>query len=255
MNQAADMTQAAEACFKESLEAIGSDLQGLALLHHTELTDETIDRLGSAGFPDGLGLRLINEKSVRALELMRASLAELSAPMSQAQSDELAADYAAIYLTYAYQASPCESVWLDQENLGMQAPMFQVREFYRLFDLEAENWRMRSDDHLCLELHFLAALMRDEHPQALPEAARFLDEHLLRWLPLFARRVSARCATPFYAGAALLTEAYCDELRDLLAVLLGEQRPSPEEVEARMTPRPTATAAPMAYVPGIAPSW
>lgn len=249
------MNPVKEARFKNSLAAIGSDLESLALLHHTELSDATLSWLGSAGFPDGLSLRLINEQSVRALDLMRASLAELSAPMTRSQSDELAADYAAIYLTYAYQASPCESVWLDQENLGMQAPMFQVREFYRLFDLAAENWRMRSDDHLCLELHFLSALMRDEHPLALPEAARFLDEHLLRWLPLFARRVSARCATPFYAGAALLTEAYCGELRDLLAALLDEPRPSPEEVEARMKPRLTPAAVPMTYIPGVAPSW
>jgi hypothetical protein len=114
---------------------------------------------------------------------------------------------------------------------------------------------MRSDDHICLELQFLAALLRDAHPEALPEAARFLDEHLLRWLPLFAKRVSARCATPFYAGAARLTEAYCEELRDILAALLGKPRPSPEEVEARMKPRASAVTHPLAYIPGVAPSW
>lgn len=250
------MKPVSEASLKDCLDSLSGDLESLALLHDMELSDDSLARLKSVAFPDGLGLRLIAEPSLRAMELMRASLAELSVPMVESVRDDLAVDYAAIYLTYAYQASPCESVWLDQENLGMQAPMFQVREFYRLFDLAAENWRMRSDDHLCLELHFLAALLRDAHPMALPEAARFLDEHLLRWLPLFARRVSARCATPFYAGAALLTEAYCDELRDLLATLLDEPRPSPEAVEARMKPRQAPVAAmPMTYVPGAAPSW
>jgi putative dimethyl sulfoxide reductase chaperone len=235
--------------------AVALDLDILALLHNAELDDKVIERMAEAGFPGEMGLTLESTAAREALELTRRAFSALERPLSPAASDELAADYAAIYLTYAYQASPCESVWLDQENLGMQAPMFQVRDFYRLFDRAAENWRMRSDDHICLELQFLAALLRDAHPQALPEAARFLDEHLLRWLPLFARRVAARCATPLYAGVARLTEAYCEELRDLLAELLGEPRPSPEEVEARMKPRPVAGVQPLSYMPGVAPSW
>jgi TorA maturation chaperone TorD len=235
--------------------AVALDLDILALLHNAELDDGVIERLAEAGFPAELGLTLENTAAREALDLTRRAFAALERPLTQAARDELAADYAAIYLTYAYQASPCESVWLDQENLGMQAPMFQVRDFYRLFDRAAENWRMRPDDHLCLELQFLAALLRDAHPQALPESARFLDEHLLRWLPLFARRVAARCATPLYAGAAILTEAYCEELRDLLADLLGEPRPTPDEVEARMKPRPSADVQPLSYMPGVAPSW
>lgn len=235
--------------------AVAQDLSTLATLHNAELDDATLGRLKLAGFPEGLGLRLRGVEGGEALAFMDRAMSELSAPMSGGDLDDLAADYAAIYLTYALHASPCESVWLDQENLGMQAPMFQVREFYRHFDLTATNWRMRPDDHLVIELHFLACLMGDDHPQALPEAARFLDEHLLRWLPRFAERVLARCATPFYAAAARLTAAYCDELRDVLAGLLAEPRPSAEAVEARMQPRPTPAATPMTYVPGIAPSW
>ena len=234
--------------------AVALDLDILALLHNAELDDATIARLAEAGFPGELGLQLESPAAGAALDLTRRAFAALEQPLGQSARDELAADYAAIYLTYGYQASPCESVWLDQENLGMQAPMFQVRAFYRLFDRAAENWRMRPDDHLCLELQFLAALLRDTHPEALPEAARFLDEHLLRWLPLFARRVTSRCATPLYAGAASLTEAYCEELRDLLAGVLGQPRPSSEEVESRMKPR-TSHLPTLAYLPGSAPGW
>lgn len=235
--------------------AAALDLGTLARMHNAELDDATLAQLRLAGFPEGLGLRLQGAAGLEAMAFMVRALDELTPPLSCGALDELAADYAAIYLTYALHASPCESVWLDQENLGMQAPMFQVRAFYRHFDLAAANWRMRPDDHLVIELHFLACLMGDEHPQALPEAARFLDEHLLRWLPRFAERVSARCATPFYAGAARLTAAYCDELRDILAGLLGEPRPTAEAVEARMRPRPSSQTVPLTYVPGAAPSW
>lgn len=236
--------------------AAANDLSTLAALHHAELDDDLLARLRADGFPETLGLRLLNLESGAAIRVMRQALDGLPETLTEALRDELAVDYAAIYLTYAYHASPCESVWLDQENLGMQAPMFQVREFYRLFNLAAADWRARSDDHLVLELAFLAALLRSDHEQALHEAARFLDTHLLRWLPLFARRVEKRCATLYYAAAARLSAAYCDELRDVLVQLLGAPRPSAEEVEAAMRPRPAPVqAAPLRYQPGAAASW
>jgi len=235
--------------------AVALDLITHAVLHNAELDDVTLSTLKLCAFPHGLGMRLKSQAGKEALAMMDDAIQRLTSPMTQDTLDELAADYAAIYLTYAYRASPCESVWLDQEGLGMQAPMFQVREFYRRYDLAATNWRMRPDDHLVIELHFLACLMQDDHPQALPEAARFMDEHLLRWLPQFARRVAACCATPFYAAAALLTAAYCEELRDVLADLLSAPRPRPEEVEARMQPRQNVRVEPLQYLPGLAPSW
>ena len=84
-----------------------------------------------------------------------------------------------------------------------------------------------------------------------------MDEHLLRWIDRFADQVAARCATPYFAGVAALTAAYVDELRDLLAEILEEPRPSAEEIEARMQPEKPATAcgAPAPYVPGAGPGW
>lgn len=187
-------------CLEDFQAAAAQDLSTLAVLHHAELDDELLARLRQVDFPQSMGLRLTTEDGREAIDLLTKAIQSLSSPLSSIERDELAADYAAIYLTYAYRASPCESVWLDQENLGMQAPMFQVREIYRRYQLAAPNWRLRPDDHLVLELHFLAHMMQEDHPEALAEAARFLDEHLLRWLPQFARRVSHRCATAFYAG-------------------------------------------------------
>ena len=53
---------------------------------------------------------------------MRAAVAELDD--DAATLDELAADFAAIYLNNAYGASPYESVWLHDEHLACQQPMF-----------------------------------------------------------------------------------------------------------------------------------
>lgn len=233
------------------------DLLALALLHDRELDRELIHALWRDCYEDFLGLRLRGQRASRALGLLREGLTEIPTELCQATLDRLAADYADIYLTYGLRASPCESVWLDEDNLAMQEPMFRVRAWYRRHGLGVEDWRKRSEDHLVNELHFLAHLLEGAAESGtLDEAARFMDEHLLRWIDRFAERVAGRCETRFYAGLALLTAAYLDELRDLLAELLGTPRPTAEEVEAR-TPSvarlPVEVEGP--YLPGVAPGW
>jgi TorA maturation chaperone TorD len=234
-------------------EAAAEDLLLLALLHDRELTREQIVSLREHCSDDLLGLSLCGEEAGRALTLFRQGLTDLRPDLTDATLDALAADYADIYLTYGLRASPCESVWLDEDNLALQAPMFRVRAWYRRFGLAVEDWRKRSDDHLVYELRFLAHLLRGEpEPAALADVARFLDEHPLRWVGPFAGRVSTGCATRFYAGLALLTAAYLDELRDLLAALLGQPRPAVAAPVAASSAH-AETEAP--FVPGAAPGW
>ena len=236
--------------------AVAHDLMALAVLHNQELNDDLIGRLRSTCFPDGLRLQLCSDQGKAAASLTRHAIDGLPESMDQAVLDELAADYADIYLTHALGASPYESVWIDDDGLVMQEPMFQVREYYRRHSLRVQDWRKRSDDHLVHQLHFLShGFTEGSHDANLEELARFMDEHLLRWLPDFATRVAARCATSLYAGLALLTMAYVEELRDLLSEILGLPRPRPGEIEARMRPKPSVVVTPPKYVPGTAPSW
>lgn len=239
-------------------QAIATDLSELAVLHDGELDSDLIARLQAVAFPEGLGLRLRSERSQEAIALMAAGLRVLPFEPDQGVLDELAADYAAIYLTYSLRASPYESVWTNPEGLTMQESTFQVRDWYRHYGLAVEDWRQRADDHLVHQLQFLAQLLRFAEGQGanLIAAARFLDEHLLRWIDGFASRVAMRCATPFYAGLATLTAAYLDELRALLVALTDEPRPTPAEIEVRMRPKgPVSGDVAAPYVPGTGPSW
>lgn len=230
---------------------VALDLMSMAMLHDRELTDQTRAALRADRFPGCLTLRLTSEPAIAALELLGTAVPSLGE--KEQQPDDLAADFAAIYLNHGYAASPCESVWIDEEGLAMQQPMFRVREFYSRHGMKAQDWRMRTDDHLVHQLQFLATLLERAE---LAEAARFLDEHTLRWVPDFARRISTRADTPFYAGLALLTSAYLEELREVLVQLLDQPRPSAEEIDHRMKPqRETALPMPGRYVPGSAPSW
>ncbi len=233
------------------------DLSLFAVLHDAEMSATVIDSLRSSGFPTNLGLQLASGVGRDTLTLLDKALAGLPDVLDQVALDWLAVDYADIYLTHGLRASPCESVWLDDEQLERQGPMFQVRAWYRRHGLGTADWRKRPDDHLVLQLQFLAHLFgQNKCADPLSEAAQFMDEHLLRWLPDFAQRVAKRCATPFYAALALLTMAYCEELRELLAQILAQPRPTPEQVQTRMRPKRNAVVQlPSKYMPGMGPSW
>ena len=236
--------------------AVTDDLQELAELHDREPDQALLAALLEVDFPNGLGMRLRSKRGLQAQTIMAEALAQLPAPVDEATLDLLAVDFAEIYLTHGLRASPYESVWLDDDHLARQEPMFQVRAYYRRHGLAAADWSERADDHIVLQLLFLRRLLQQPSPETIREAASFMDEHLLRWIDRFAERVTGRCATPYFAGVATLTAAYVDALRDLLAEILDEPRPSVEEMEARMQPeKPAPCGAPAPYVPGSGPGW
>lgn len=252
----------------EAALALADDAATLALLHDRELSAPLLAELEAVGFPDNLGLLPAGDASRNVFELMRIAVSSWPAAPDSRYLDNLAADFAAIYLTGAYGVSPSQSFWLSDDHLLCQDAMFDLRALYAASGLKAPDWRKRPDDHLVFQLQFLArrlvATMTEDDWRQL---AGFLDRHLLRWLPDFAARVAQRCDTLFYGALATLTNSWCQQLRDLLAEQLGEARPSAEETEAMRRPQRDAevmevaevtkvTAAPLHFVPGGAgPSW
>lgn len=238
---------------------LADDAATLALLQDRELSVPILAELKSLNFPDNLGLLPVDAASQASYRMMRIAVSALPAQPAARILDELAADFAAIYLTGAFGASPCESFWLSDDHLVCQEAMFDMRALYAASGLAVPDWRMRPDDHLVFQLQFLASRLgtveTDGDWRAL---AAFLDYHLLRWLPDFADRVASRCDTPFYAALVILTDAWCQQLRSLIEHYLGEARPTPEEIEeiARLRRNADAPEAPLHFVPGGAgPSW
>lgn len=233
----------------EFAQAVADDLHRFVCLHDQELTPALMAELRESARSGPLALQLAvtlqGDEACQALAFFQEALLGLPQPDDSRSLDLLAVDYAAIYLNHTLRAYPAESVWLDDENLVRQEPMLQVQKWYQRYYLENQDPQKRTEDHLVHELQFIAYLLQQAALPGAPmtrlltDAATFMDEHPLRWLKLFATRVAQRCATQFYAGLALTTFAYLDEVRDLLASLLDQPRPSPEMVEERLNPKPT----------------
>jgi TorA maturation chaperone TorD len=239
---------------------LAEDVSTLAILQDRELSPAVLAGLQELTFPDNLGLLPHDDISHRAFTMMREVVASFPATPGVAFMDDLAADFAAIYLTGAFGASPYESYWLSDDHLICQDAMFDMRTLYAEAGLKVPDWRMRPDDHLVFQLQYLARQLnnkagKDDDWRSL---ATFLDYHLLRWLPDFASRVVSRCDTPFYAALALLTDMWCQQLRDLIVQHLGEARLSSEEIEERLNSQRIVAVkeVPIHFVPGGArPSW
>lgn len=240
-------------------EALAEDALTLACLHDVEASTPTVRSLKAVGFPDNLALVPAGRAAQQGHEMMRAALAALPDTLETGLLDGLAADYAAIYLTGAHGASPCESYWLSDDHLVCQDAMFELRKLYAASGLKAPDWRKRPDDHLVFQLQYLARrLQAASAADDWRAIGYFLDHHLLRWLPDFAQRVAGRGDTLFYVALASLTCAWCDGLRELIAGELTEPRPTAEAIENSLSGRRVAEVVeqPLRFVPGAAgPSW
>jgi putative dimethyl sulfoxide reductase chaperone len=242
---------------EELRRALADDLDGLIRLHDRELDGEALAALQATAFPAGLALLPVGEAAELAYRGMAAALAELPPGAAGAPVDALAADFAAIYLTGAAGASPYESVWVTEEHLACQQPMFELREIYAAAGLQVDDWRKRYDDHLVLQLQYLVRQLRAGASWA--SLAGFLDEHLGYWFPDFARRVSERASTPFYGALAELSYVWLERFRDLLADMADLPRPARETITARIRAKlgyEASQLAPVKFMPGVGgPSW
>ena len=241
------------AATREVCDALAADLRLLCRLHDREIDAALLGELCRVPVRDWFAIALAGPEAETGIDVMARALAGLSSDPGAAELDELAADYADIYLTFGARAAPNESYWLTEDHIERQEPMFSVREWYAHYGLGANDWRKRADDHLVHEIEFVARLLELAEPHAQVDAARFLDLHLLAWLPAFCGGVAARAATPFYAGLALVTLAHLQATRDLLETITGETRAAPPALPGEGHEPSEGPGA--GYHPGAGPGW
>jgi TorA maturation chaperone TorD len=142
--------------------------------------------------------------------------------LSMEEFDDLRVDFTHLFLgPDKAPAAPWESVYFCDERLVFQQQTLQVREWYARFGLEPIHLHQEPDDHIGLELEFLAHLAK-LGLQALEanDSARFDEllkaqrEFFMEWSQL----VEENAKTDFCRAIALLTRGSLTELASMLAV-------------------------------------
>jgi TorA maturation chaperone TorD len=205
---------------KQVLAAAAEDLLLLARLHDSEPGHGNAAKPVGHACADWFSLQVKGDGMEQGLKLLDEGLSDLSAT----RVDELWVDYADLYLTFGKRIAPNESYWLTDDHIERQDPMFEVRDWYAHYALQAPDWRKRADDHLVHELQFVASLLKLGRR---PRRARCWPLHGSAPAALvegLSGRRGARANTAFYAGLALATGAILQSVRALLEGISGEPR-------------------------------
>ena len=126
-------------------------------------------------------------------------------------------------------APPWESVFVREGRLVFTEDTLEVRSWYRRCGLEPVNLYREPDDHLGLEMAFLAHLA-NQAAAALAESdlagyERWLDRqrefcaaHPARWALVFCAQMEEYARTDFFRGLARMSQGALVELFAMLGV-------------------------------------
>lgn len=168
---------------------------------------------------------------VAALELLQT----WSRGVSEQTSEEVRVDYTRLFIGPGKVLTPpWESVYFSEERLTFQQETLQVREWYRRFGLQVERLYQEPDDHIGLELEFVAHLAKlgllalEQNDQARFDELRdaqkkFITEHPGRWAFGWCAQVEAQAHTDFYRGMAMLTRGALSEAARLVGAQVSTE--------------------------------
>jgi putative dimethyl sulfoxide reductase chaperone len=136
------------------------------------------------------------------MEIHTASVDEL---------EELLWDYTRLFIgPYKLPCPPWESVYTSPKRLMMQDAADQVLKLYREVGLSI-NTSDIMPDHIGAELNFLALLLHSansetgDREQLAIITDDFISNHILKWVPEFARDMGNAAETRFYRTLANVT--------------------------------------------------
>ncbi|SMB98475.1 chaperone TorD involved in molybdoenzyme TorA maturation [Thermanaeromonas toyohensis ToBE] len=183
------------------------------------LEEDTLAHLaqGEANEESRKGCRMMEEE----LKAQRENLKAYEAKLRQ--------DYIHLFIgPGTVKAPPWESVYRSPDRLLFGEETLAVRKFYQSFGVTIKNLYREPDDHLSLELEFMAwlcaqaleGLSRGEWKRYLEGQQKFLREHLLMWVPAFTKDMENNAETAFFQGLANFTRGFLlQDLEEVQAVL------------------------------------
>jgi TorA maturation chaperone TorD len=122
-----------------------------------------------------------------------------------------------------------ESIYRTKEKLLFGEPDLTVRRYYQRFGLYVDD--REPADHFSLELSFMARLcamsiIESKRVFAVLETQKnFLEEHLLKWVPVLVNEVLSNAKTTFWSGLTVLVYRWLEnDLAEVKKVIRIRQK-------------------------------
>lgn len=189
----------------------------LATVFRQEVTSEAFQKLKDPqflGVMSGLGIELKKD----FLERPEEELLE-----------DLAVEYARLFLGPGKHISPHESVHLPggegQSGQLWGESTVEVKKFIESSGLHYKSEYTGLPDHISVELEFMEQVtLREEQAwkeedkdgalHCLKMEKKFMEEHLILWIPIFCEKVMEEAELPFYRDMAALTKHFIEFEKD-----------------------------------------
>lgn len=193
----------------DQLDAFAAAFSTLGRLQITPATPETIAQV--VDLLDEWPEPATGKYTAAGIEAWRTSVAR-----GESASD-IHRDHDLLYgISAGAKVAPFESVHRSEEGLVFDEETLEVREQYRRLGLQAPRLNREPDDHIGLELDFLAqacvsALTALEQDAALAAeryvriATEFTRDHLLVWAPDMLRKAEEAATTDWMRGLEFMT--------------------------------------------------
>lgn len=175
------------------------------------------------------------EETQKGAILLRDWTGRNSGGISEQEFEKIKKDYLYLFAGVGKPLAPVwESVYFNEDRMLFQKQTLEVREFYARFGLQAERKGHEPDDHIGLELSFLAHLAKlalqslesgDEAAveKNLQAQRDFLAQHILRWASAWAELVQKHAGTDFYRGLSHLTVGVLSAAAELLDIKMPKE--------------------------------
>jgi len=196
--------------------------------------------------------RLAEDPETEGTEMVEGfkSIAEFASSLKEENLDhvhlELAAEYAGLFLgVRQVPPHPSESAYMSADHLIMQKPRDDVMMLYRIMGFEKAREFTEPEDHIALELQFMANLCEktteaiktrnQTNAKKYLEVQRdFLNEHLMKWVPPLVADILKGGRQEFYKAVAKVTKGFVEMDKEVVLELLDTLAlPSKSETEAK----------------------
>lgn len=168
-------------------------------------------------------LRRLPVSSSNPRFIMAASLLRESCPDKNGCLEILKEDYNRLFSVTGLPLAPAyESIYSKNENYTGH-PSENVTEFYNAYGWDSRSRTKTGDDHLGIELLFLTRLIDkysqlDDDPcccEMQKEINRFIDQHILTWIPVWNDDIQINAHTECYKGIGTLIYACMEDLSQI----------------------------------------
>jgi putative dimethyl sulfoxide reductase chaperone len=186
-----------------------------------EPDEECLSDFWTKGILKNLPVSSNNPRFIKAASQLRESCQEKSVCFRRMKDD-----YLALFTrTGNLLAPPFESVNRNREHILLNKQYSEVRNFYSSYGWESKFKGKIPDDHIGIELLFLTILIEkyleldDEicAKEIKQEIRRFIDQHILSWIPDWNDQIQEHSKTLCYKGIGTLIYACTEDLYEILS--------------------------------------